>query len=324
MLNAVRLNPKQLLCLVACLAVVSTCLAQAKPSTAGKMSDDELALAVAGSLGPVGVVPVQKGFNASLISSSQHDSANGWSNVITGSVAYRFNRAFSVDASSTVYLYLRSDRKAPDNATLAQTLAATKIYRGVTGDTVMGFHYTAPEIRVAPLGGMTDTLSFLLSAPTGSVTDNVGSGNPTFSVVNHLETGMFLSPYLDLGISNGSRLQDRRVSKSQTTRGELANFAFGLTLELPRTTNLSLEVYELLPLGAQTIVQTTVRKGRTTRTTTTEGLAEDNGFNTAFDIPLQPHLALSGFYSRSLRQHEDTVGFSFTYLLRPPPTAKDR
>jgi hypothetical protein len=46
---------------------------------------------------------------------------------------------------------------------------------------------------------------------------------------------------------------------------------------------------------------------------------EDNGFITSLDIPLSPHLTLSGFYNRSLRDHDDVAGFSFTFILRAPP-----
>jgi len=46
---------------------------------------------------------------------------------------------------------------------------------------------------------------------------------------------------------------------------------------------------------------------------------EDNGFITSLDIPLSPHVTLSGFYNRSLRDHDDVAGFSFTYILRAPP-----
>ena len=57
-------------------------------------------------------------------------------------------------------------------------------------------------------------------------------------------------------------------------------------------------------------------------TSTNIGPAEDNGFLTSLDIPLAPHVTMSGFYTRSLRDHDDVGGFSFTFLLKAPPRAE--
>ena len=60
----------------------------------GQASDlDELgglsAAAMTNDSGPAGIIPATKGFNASLGTSSQHDSSNGWSSLLTPNVAYR-------------------------------------------------------------------------------------------------------------------------------------------------------------------------------------------------------------------------------------------
>jgi hypothetical protein len=31
------------------------------------------------------------------------------------------------------------------------------------------------------------------------------------------------------------------------------------------------------------------------------------------------HVTMSGFYNRSLIDHDDTAGFSFTFMLKPQP-----
>ena len=64
---------------------------------------------------------------------------------------------------------------------------------------------------------------------------------------------------------------------------------------------------------------TTIKGKKKVTTATNTDPGEDNGFITSLDIPLSPHVTLSGFYSRSLRDHDDVGGFSFTFLLRAPP-----
>jgi len=41
------------------------------------------AAATTNDSGPIGIIPVTRGFNASLGTSSQHDSSNGWSSLLT-------------------------------------------------------------------------------------------------------------------------------------------------------------------------------------------------------------------------------------------------
>ena len=278
------------------------------------MSDQDLALAVANSLGPAGIVPRATGFNASVISSSQYDSITGWANILTPSLAWRFNRYVSADVATPLFLYMRSQRMVQP-ATGPPHLDTT-ISHGLPGDTTMALHLGSPSFTMGKLGDFYNVLTGSLSAPTGSVPDGIGAGKVTYNVTNHLQSASFLSPYIDLGIGSTSRLQNRRVQRSQTSRGQLANFGVGVSMELPRASTIYLEGYEQLPLGSQTIYQVDGRTGRPDATQNSNGLAEDNGINLSVDIPMAPHIIWSGFYSRGLRLHEDTVGFAFTLLLR--------
>lgn len=300
----------------------TTAVPEKSTLSAAELSDDELAAAVANSVGPVGIVPTYRGLNASLISSSQHDSISGWSNLMTPSVAYRFNRVFSADISTPIFLYIHTE------STVATTFAqdgaptgfstASRSQHGIVGDTVMAAHAHLPAVSLAR-HGLYNTLSGLLIAPTGSVSDGVGAGKTAWNLTNHVEAAGRWSPYVDVGLGTSSRVQNRRLQRDQTSRGLLANFAAGGRILLPRQMVFGLEAYEQLPLGTQHVSSTEVRQGgppETSQVTTTSGVAEDNGFNTALDIPLTPHLTLSGYYSRSLRQHEDIAGFSFTFLLK--------
>lgn len=287
--------------------------------SAAELSDDDLAAAVANSLGPAGIVPSYRGYNASLISSSQHDSISGWSNLVTPSLAYRFNRWMSVDVSTPIFLYLHTQSTtATDGRPLTGFTTVSREQHGVVGDTVLAAHVYLPTFTPRHTT-LYDTVSGLLIAPTGSVSDGVGAGKTTYNITNHLEAASHWSPYVDLGIGTSSRVQNRRLQRDQTSRGLLANFAVGGRVAMPRRVVFTLEAYEQLPLGSQQVSSTEVRQGgppQTNQITTTAGVAEDNGFNTALDIPLSPHVTLSGFYSRSLRQHEDIAGFSLTFLLK--------
>ncbi|SDE66966.1 hypothetical protein SAMN05444167_0090 [Terriglobus roseus] len=301
----------------------TTCPAQtATPQTTAaiqstkNMSDQDLALAVANSLGPAGIVPRTTGFNASVISSSQYDSITGWANILTPSLAWRFNRYVSADVATPLFLYMRSQRVV--QPTTGPPYTDTTIRHGLPGDTTMALHLSSKSFSMGKLGDFNDVLTGSLAAPTGSVEDGIGAGKVTYNVTNHLQSASFLAPYVDLGIGSTSRLQNRRVQRSQTSRGELANFGVGVSLELPRASTLYLEGYEQLPLGTQTVYQVDPRSGRPDATQNSNGLAEDNGINLSLDVPLAPHLTWSAFYSRGLRLHEDTVGFAFTMLLRNP------
>jgi hypothetical protein len=310
-------------------AATLPCLAQqasTPTSTAGTkqgVPDDELARAVASSLGPSGIIPYRSGFNASLISSSQFDTVTGWANVLTPTVAYRFNRYFGADVSTPIFLYLRSQHTV-DTSVPGQppsSLRQTNIRHGVPGDTVMAVHWTSKHFDMGKAGSFGNTLTGSLSAPTGSSEDGIGAGKVTYNFTDHVQSEAALSPYIDVGIGTTSRLQNQRLQRSQTSRGKLLNLGAGVSLQLPRASTLYLEGYEQLPLGAQTVFQTDPRSGRPGQATvqTNSGLAEDNGVNLSIDLPAAPHVMWSGFYSHGFRLHEDTVGFALTFLLRSPP-----
>ncbi len=293
--------------------------------SAAALSDDDLAQAVSNSLGPAGVIPTEHGWNASLITSSQHDSIDGWSNVLTPSVAYRFNAYLSVDASTPVLLYLRTNQVAApprpgESLPLTRSSTGVQVQHGVVADTFLAAHASWKPFAMRHRT-LYDTVTGQLIAPTGSVSDGVGAGKTTWNVTNHLEAGSRWSPFVDLGVGSSSRVQNQRLQQDQTSRGLLANFAAGMRFDLHRTLRLGVEAFEQLPVGSTSISQTAARQGGPAGTGQTSAvaasLAENNGFNTVLDIPIAPRVTLSGIYSRSLRQHEDIAGFSFTFLLRP-------
>ncbi|SNT23978.1 hypothetical protein SAMN05421770_10619 [Granulicella rosea] len=265
--------------------------------------------------GPAGIIPEVKGFNASLGTSSQHDSSNGWSSVLTPNVAYRLNRFFSADVGVPIYGYINVDA---NTGTKAKPIYGYATKRGVLGDTALSVHGEAHPDFFDYNGSAT------LGLPSGNTNYGLGAGQVTYNFNNHFEHefGIF-APDIELGIADSSALIGARVRKSYVSVGTLAHFQAGGSFELPHDLSFEVEAYEELPLTTSTIYSTTGKGKKKVTTATNTGAAEDNGFSTSLDIPLQRHITLSGFYNRSLRNKIDTAGFSFTFLLRAKPKQKE-
>ena len=261
--------------------------------------------------GPTGLIPQERGFNASLVSSSQHDSEAGWSNVLTPGVAYRYNQYLSADASASVFTYINVDKSPTSTNTTAPTQYKTAY--GLAGDTAIAAHLQLPVAA-----SLSYVITPTLGLPTGDSTNGIGAGQVTYDLNNHVEADVLLSPYVEAGYGDTSNLLNRRIKRSQTSVGKLAHFEVGGSIDVPFHSSFGVSAYESLPIGSQNITATKkVRKRTVTQVTGTTGLAEDNGFNASLDLPVQRHVTLSGFYTRSLRQHSDTAGFSLTLFARP-------
>ncbi len=267
--------------------------------------------------GPAGMVPFTKGFNSSVGVAGQHDSAAGWSSTITPDIAWRFDSHFSVNISIPIYDYVITS-KVPKGG----TVAVAKIQKHVLGDTTIDGEFEAHPAL------FDYTLSTTVGAPTGDSSDGLGTGKWTYAFNNRFEHSLadWVTPALELGIGDNPNLNNTRVRKSYADDGMSAHFQFGFDIAVPFGADFETDAYEDLPIGSQTVTSATTKgkKGRQTATTTTPpGAGEDNGFLNTLDIPLTPHIKLSGFYNRSLRLHDDTVGVSLTFLLRAAPTAAD-
>lgn len=286
------------------------------------------ASASSNGLGPVGIVPVQHGWNMSLGTTSQHDSASGWSSILTPNLAYRFSRHFSANIGLPVYSYIDIysviSSKGATKTSPAKTVYGFKPERFLLGDTILTGEFETHSSLVDY------SFTTSLGMPTGNDLKGLGAGQATYSLNNHLEKsiGDWFTPEIEVGIGNSVNLNDERVRKSYVDVGHSAHFQAGLGIALPHDMSFSSEAYEDMPLGTQTITSTTTngKKGKQLKKITTTkniSIGEDNGFLNTLDIPLNRHVTLSGFYNRSLRNRIDTAGFSFTFLLRPSPRAKD-
>jgi len=275
--------------------------AQAIPvtqSTGGITRDDT---------GPAGIVPAARGFNASLITATQHDSSNGWSYILTPGIAWRFNPTLSVNASAPVYAYINVVQNI---GTKTNPVYVQQAKHGVPGDTALsGIFELHPQL-------LSYSATFTLGLPSGNTAYGLGAGHVSYNFNNHFEKdlGVF-TPNVEAGIANSSSLIPTRAHKSYTSAGTLAHFQAGASIDLPHNISLEADAYEDMPVSASTIYSNK-RKVTTTATTDT---AEDNGLTTSLDIPLNTHITLSGFYTHSIRGQYDVGGFSLTFLLKAPP-----
>jgi hypothetical protein len=269
------------------------------------------ASATTNNAGPSGLIPFARGFNASLGASSQYDSGNGWSTILTPGVAFRFNPILSVNASVPIYASINVEA---NTGTKAKPVYTSTTEHGVPGDASLAASLAAHPFLL----DYNATLS--LGLPSGNTAYGLGAGKTTYDFNNHVEKsfGIF-SPDIEFGVGTSSSLIRPRVRKTYTSVGALAHFQAGTSVDLPLNLSFEADLYEELPLNLSTIY-TAARSGKKKATAaTTAGNAEDNGFTTSLDIPLSGRTTVSGFYNRSIRNDDDTAGLSLTFLLKPPP-----
>jgi hypothetical protein len=269
--------------------------------------------------GPEGIVPATKGFNASIGTTSQHDSTTGWASLLTPNVAYRFDKHFSFNAGTPVFAYVNA------SATTSKLVLGVPIYstsplntqRFLVGDTTLTGQY---ETHAKQLDY---NVTVTVAMPTGDYMYGLGAGQVTYEFNNHFErpVGETFTPNIELGIGDSATLTDLRVRRDYVIVGTNAHFQAGMGVSLPFNMEFESDAYEDLPLAAQTVTTTSTngKKGKQLKVTSKssqESIGEDNGFLNTLDIPLNGHVTLSGFYNRSLRNKVDTAGFSLTFLLR--------
>jgi hypothetical protein len=252
------------------------------------------------------------GFNAGITFSSFHDSITGWSTLATPAFGYSFNDTYSIDATIPIYFY----RLAESRSTHPRPTAQLVNQRGELGDFLLGLHAQfAPRFFLyqATVG---------VTAPTGDEAYGLTTGRVTFDLNNHFERNYRrFTPSLDIGAGDSTALVNRQVYKTYTSLGPLAHFQVGIGVNLLRSLSFESDAYEQLPIGDQKIYGPS-RNGRAT-VVTGYNVTEDNGFINYLGFPIDRHTSISGYYSRSLRRHTDTVGVGITWVIRPPQPVEE-
>jgi hypothetical protein len=302
-------------CATALLLVASLVpAARGQALSVAQLNSDLAVLSAADSIndsGPSGIVPATRGFNASMGTSQQHDSSNGWSWILNPNAAYRVNKYLSVDAGTPIYIYVNVD---DDVGTAAKPVYEQEIKHGAFGDTSLSFEGDLSALTVDYNATVT------LGLPSGDADYGLSAGQVTYNFNNHFEKelGIFM-PDIELGFGDTSNLVEQRVLKSYVAVGPMAHFQAGTSVSLPGNITFEADAYEELPTAKDFVYSTTVKGKKKVTTATNVDPSEDNGFITSLDIPITPHMTMSGFYNRSLRDHDDVAGFSFTFLLKAPP-----
>ena len=284
------------------------------PASAAPTAVSSAAASVGATGGPAVAATYVKGFNATLTSASQHDSAAGWSTSLSPDVSYALNTHIGGDFSIGYYPYLGT---FIPSGTLLKPTTTHIIINNVVSDASGSVHFS-----ISP-SFMDYTFTATGGFPVGNTTYGLSAGQYTYNVNNHVDKSMgIFSPEVEVGIGDSSSLTNHRVLKAALVVGEIANFQAGTGVDLPFNMSFSADAYELMPLeGANSYKTLRNLRNKLFTVQTGSAPAEDNGFETDLDVPINPHVTLSGIYNRSLRQHEDTVGFSLTVLLRVPKPA---
>ena len=279
-------------------------VAASYPTSQAKISAD----ASTNDAGVAGIIPFTRGFNASLVTSSEYDHDNGWSSVETPGAAYRFNQLFSISASVPIYAYIHvSETTGPKH----HPVYVEKDVHAAPGDVAIGGQFNTHG--VADYNG-----NLTIGMPTGEAAYGLGAGKVTFDINNHFERGVgIFSPDIEFGIGSSSRLVGARVHKSYTAVGLLAHFQAGASVDLPHNMSFEADAYEQLAVHPTTLYSAT--RKRKTKVTTPNTALEDNGITSSLDIPVSGHVTWSGFYYYSLRNDGQVAGISLTFLLKAPP-----
>jgi hypothetical protein len=261
-----------------------------------------------------GMSSLLHGVNGGITFAGVHNSAAGWYEVLEPALSYSFSAHYSADASAPIYLH----RLVQPPASGPTSTPKLVLDGSDAGDTLIGFHGAFnPKC-------FEETATGTLTAPTGNHTNGLGTGRVTFDLDNRMERN--LGPavlHLDFGFGDSAGADSTVLQHNYNTLGFLAHFETGATFWVKRYGYLQSVAYEQLPLGSQKIYQ--LVKSTTNKTTTTtyqlvsSGLSEDNGITTLIGAPLTGHLLFSGYYSRSLRQHQDTVSLGMTFVFRGMP-----
>ena len=197
------------------------------------------ASATTNNAGPSGIIPFAPGFNASLGTTSQFDSGNGWATILTSGVAFRFSPILSVDASVPIYASINVEA---NTGTKAKPVCTPSTIHGDLGDASIAASFATHPFLL----DYNATLS--IGLPSGNTAYGLGAGKTTYDFNNHVEKsfGIF-SPDIEFGIGNSSSLIQSRVRKAYTSVGALAHFQAGTSIDLPLNLSFEADLYEVLP-----------------------------------------------------------------------------
>ena len=277
-----------------------------------------------------GIASRFRGLNAGATLTSVHDSAAGWYTLMTPALAYSFSPRYSLDLSMPVYLYRLAEFEST-SSTISPNPSPNPLPPGESAPTeayALAAHKFDPgDVFIAARANFarsrfSETLTPSMTLPSGDSGDGLSTGRVTFDMDSHSTFGLPGSALLlDLGGGDSSSLFNRLVTRNYTSLGYLAHFQLGFMLFLPQHGIFQSVAYEQLPLGDSKVYTTLSQSeyGHASPNVTVvsgRSVSEDNGFTNLLSIPLTAHLALQGYYNRSLRLKTDTVGMGIAFVAR--------
>src|SRR5215471_603201 len=315
-------------------APASTPPAAPAQSSAGPLSADLKAASPEPANTPAGTTPPgtteakapvpeqtpTRGLSYSSNFTGAHDSATGWSSIMDASMGYDFNRVFGVTLGMPLYM---SHNGYDSNVVVkGKNVPPLVTTYNALGDLYLDLKFSAPDSWIGYKATIAGT------APTGDTSSGISTGRPTFDLNNHMEhTWGFFTPLADFGFGDSSALVDRKVKRPYTTLGPLSHYKAGADFAFLKAFDFETAGYEDLPVGNQkvyshlfrklktpiTLPSGKVKRYRSVRVDTGDGILEDNGLTNTLTISLGKHVDLSGIYQRSLRQSLDTVQFGVDF-----------
>jgi hypothetical protein len=286
--------------------------------------------------------------------SGSHDSFSGWSSVMDSSMRYDFNSVFAVELGVPYYMMHHGyavttsahSGVRPPLVSAYNTLGDTYLRLHFAAPQT-SFHYAAMLTGTAPTGDTSSGIS--TGRPTFDLNNHIEHSFRFFTPMAEFGIGdssalinqRISEPYASLlGAGNIAHptnpilvtLMNQQIRQPYTTLGPISHYRAGATFQFLRIFSFAPSAYEDLPIGNQKVYshlfvpsktgkQIQIVNGRripgyeTVQELKGQGILEDNGVTAEMTVSLSRHVALTGTYQRSLRQHFDTVAFgmSFTF-----------
>ncbi len=158
-------------------------------------------------------------------------------------------------------------------------------------------------------------------APTGSSTDGISTGHPTYDWTNRIDRRFGAwTPFFEIGLADS--IPDAFVYRRPfTSYGQLSHFQLGVGYHLREWLTLAASAFDIAPWGSQTIFSRIAKNGpagsggqgrgfeQNAKMTGGSGLAADNGFSAGVVLVPSKTVDFMVGYSRSTHYQLNTISF---------------
>jgi hypothetical protein len=234
--------------------------------------------------------------------------------LLNSSAGYLFGPHLLVDAGVPVYFVRANTTTASGASTTDSFTALGDVYGQVL------FSLPNPALNFKT--------QFTGRAPTGSTSDGISTGHPTYDWTNRIDRDFgHWTPFFEVGLANS--IPDTFIYRRPfASYGELAHFQAGATYRIVNSLSVSASAFDVAPWGSQTINSRVVGNGsgasnghgppflQNSQTTGGSSLAADNGFSAGIDLSPVRAIDFAVSYSRSTHYHLNTISFGITVNMR--------